>query len=103
MRARMRAKSEMLSQLRKALEHQQPAIARGLANFFVLQDPRLRMRNKHCVDSRRQCWIDVRFRAVADHPRRTLGQAVLADDLAIYGRILVGDNLDSHKVTSEPR
>ena len=69
----------MLPQLREAAHDQQALRRRRGIHFFMFQDPGIAVRDENRVQSRSQRRIDVRLRAVADHPRGFARQFMLLD------------------------
>src|SRR5579864_9695038 len=59
-------RSEMIAQVAKTLQNEQPS--GPAAHFFVFQGPGGRMRDKHRIQAGFERGVDVTARAVAHHP-----------------------------------
>src|SRR5262249_60904557 len=63
---------------------------RRCCDFLVLQYPSVVMGHEDRMEPRRKSGIDVRFRAVADHPGNRMIETVLVCNLRVGPRIFLG-------------
>src|SRR3984893_761947 len=66
--------------------------------FLMLQHPRSPLRNEHGVQPRSQSRIDIRLRAVANHPGGVRKQFVLGNHRMVSGDILFRDNFNRSEI-----
>src|SRR6516164_9520721 len=69
--------SKAIAQTAKAFHLQQAAVRYMVAQLVALQHPSVVVGHEHSVQTRLQRRIDVRFRAVADHPSEFANQPIL--------------------------
>src|SRR6185437_2611528 len=96
------AASEMSSQIAEAFHLQQANTVGRSIYRLSFQYPGHVMRHKNGIDAGCQRRIDVRSRAVADHPCGLRIKLVLGHDLPVSGRILLRHNFHRSKIVFDP-
>jgi len=86
---------EMLAEFRKAADDQQLLLRRRGVELFVLQYPRIAVRDEDGVQTGGQRGIDVGLRAVADHPGGSGDQIIFFDHGSVRCGVFFGDDFDS--------
>ena len=74
----------------------------GLVDDLVLEDPGKVVRDEDSVKAGSQGGINVRARAVADHPGVTGLAAVMGDEGKIGFVMFFGENFDSREMSGKP-
>lgn len=93
----------MLPQFGEAADDQKVLSRRCRADLFVLQNPGIAVRNEHRVQSGGERRVDVRLRAVSDHPGRVVLQFIFVSQRGINFRIFLGNNFDGREVFVDTR
>src|SRR5579883_1584908 len=93
---------EVPPQVAKLVHGQQAAGRSGRRNLVMFQDPGLPVRHEHRVQPRSQRRVNVRFRAVADHPRRVRRQFVFGSNRAVDGFVFLRNDLNCVEVAFQP-
>jgi hypothetical protein len=70
--------------------------------FFMFENPGVAVRDENRVQARGQRGIDVRLRAVADHPGGSRGEFIFLDDRVIGRGVFLRDDLGRRKIIFSP-
>lgn len=94
---------EMESQLGDAGKFEQMLACRRSVDHLMLQYPGKVVRNEDRIESGGQRRIDVRARAVSDHPSRRRFAGVVRDQVGICSYVFLGQHLNCSKMRLKPR
>jgi hypothetical protein len=89
--------------LPKRLNLNQPLPLRRSTDLRMLQHPGVLVKDKHRMQPRSQCRIDIRLRTVPNHPGRMRRALMPRHNLSISRRILLRRNLHRIKMLCQPR
>ena len=93
----------MAGEVGEVREFQQLAACGRMIDVLPLERPGKVMWDENGVEAGGEGWIDVRFRTVADHPRRGGLATMMRRETAVGRVMLLGQDLDGAEVRSETR
>src|SRR5512146_950861 len=88
----------MFPQFSETFQLQQRSATQRSLDLLVLQYPRLRVRNKDGIQSRRKCGVNVRSRTVPNHPCRSMRQPIFLYQAFVNRRVFLRYDLDCREV-----
>ena len=87
----------MVAQIAESIDYEQLLSGGSSGQFLMLQYPSLVVGNEDGMESSGERGIDVRFRAVANHPGGIGHKSILGDGGAVCRLVFFGDDFDSGK------
>src|SRR5580704_10709003 len=91
--------SEVILQIRELVDDNQ--LTRAVTDLFPLQLPRTRMRYEYGIQSAFQRRVDIRLRAVADHPGALRLQAELGHQPGVSGAVFLFHDRGMGEITAQ--